>query len=348
MSCRDIHATTVFAFIIAVVSVAGLLVATLIPQWRVTRLVTFNRNAKNVTVYDGLWAKCVRQDGGSSCYFYDTEWYTRVDQLDLRVLQFALPLSILFSTLSLLLSMCGMCKTACCSDAPEDTTKSKCLVNSSGCHLVAGMFFFLAGGIAMAPSVWFLFYTKAMNRKYDNVFSDDFAVYVAIGCSGGLLLAALLLFMWYCMCKRLPSPFWLPFPTMSHSFSMQPLTANGYAPAVCTPQAYAPQAYAPQVYAPSVLDAQAYSQAQYAPSMGPQPPPHVFMSQVSAPDGYGSEAGTSYAGTSYAAHSYAPSQAYGSSYGGPPLLHAVQAVRHRDRHSRGDAGVLKPPAFLSF
>ncbi|KAG9342819.1 hypothetical protein JZ751_015691 [Albula glossodonta] len=309
MSCRDVHATTVFAFIIALVSVGGLLMATLIPQWRVTQLVTFNRNAKNVTVYDGLWAKCVRQEGSSNCYFYDSEWYTRVDQLDLRILQFALPFSILFSSLALLLSMCGMCKTACCPAAPEVDSKSKCLVNSAGCHLVAGMFLFLAGGISMAPSVWFLFYTKEMNRKYMKVFSDDFAVYVSIGCSGGLLLAALLMFMWYCMCKRLPSPFWLPFPSMSQSFSTQPLTANGYPSPV-----YAPQTYAPQVYAPSVLDAQAYSQSQYAPSMAPQPAPHVFMSQMSAPDGYGSEAGVSQA---YTAHSYAPSQAYGSSYGGP-------------------------------
>jgi len=73
MSCRDIHATNAFSFILALVSVGGMAVATLIPQWRVTRLVTFNRNAKNVSVYDGLWAKCVKQDGYSGCYFYDSE-----------------------------------------------------------------------------------------------------------------------------------------------------------------------------------------------------------------------------------------------------------------------------------
>ncbi|KAG7470011.1 hypothetical protein MATL_G00134830 [Megalops atlanticus] len=299
MSCRDIHATNVFAFIIALVSVGGLLVATLIPQWRVTKLITFNKHARNVTVYDGLWAKCVRQDGNPSCYFYDSEWYARVDQLDLRILQFALPFSLFFSSLALLLMMCGMCKTACCSaePAPEAAGKSRCLVNSAGCHLVAGMFLLLAGGIAMAPSVWFLFYTKEMNKKYDNVFSDDFAVYVAIGCSGGLLLAALLLFMWYCMCKRLPSPFWLPLPAMSHSFSTQPLTSNGYPSPV-----YAPQTYAPQVYAPD------------GPRRAvPAAAAHGYVSQISAPDGYGSEAGASQA---YTAHSYAPSQAYGSSYGG--------------------------------
>lgn len=73
MSCRDIHATNAFAFIIAFVSVGGIVVATFIPQWRITRLVTFNRNAKNISVYDGLWAKCVKQDGYSGCYYYDSE-----------------------------------------------------------------------------------------------------------------------------------------------------------------------------------------------------------------------------------------------------------------------------------
>lgn len=73
MSCRNIHATNAFSFIIAFVSVGGIAVAAVIPQWRITRLVTFNQNAKNVSVYDGLWAKCVQQDGYSGCYYYDSE-----------------------------------------------------------------------------------------------------------------------------------------------------------------------------------------------------------------------------------------------------------------------------------
>uniref|UniRef100_A0A673A9Y3 Claudin 12 n=1 Tax=Sphaeramia orbicularis TaxID=375764 RepID=A0A673A9Y3_9TELE len=206
-------------------------VAALIPQWRVTRLVTFNRNAKNISVYDGLWAKCVKQDGYSGCYYYDSEWYSKVDQLDLRLLQFCLPTGLLFGSLALLLCMAGMCKTCCCSDKPEpDIKTTRFLVNSAGCHLVAGMFLFLGGAIAIAPSVWFLFRTKEMNKRYDNIFSDGFAAYVSIGCSGGLMLAALLMFMWYCMCKKLPSPFWLPLPSMPTSLSTQPLTANGYPP----------------------------------------------------------------------------------------------------------------------
>lgn len=91
MTCRDIHATNAFAFIIALVSVGGLAVATVIPQWRTTRLFTTNLNARNVTVYDGLWTKCVRREGTTGCYYFDSDWYSKVDQLDLRLLQFCLP-----------------------------------------------------------------------------------------------------------------------------------------------------------------------------------------------------------------------------------------------------------------
>ncbi|KAJ8004973.1 hypothetical protein DPEC_G00141830 [Dallia pectoralis] len=335
MSCRDIHATNAFSFIIAFVSVGGIAVATLIPQWRVTQLVTFNKNAKNISVYDGLWAKCVKQDGYSGCYYYDAEWYSKVDQLDLRLLQFCLPTGLTFGSLALLLCLAGMCKTCCCSDKPEGDLKSICcLVNSPGCHLVAGMFLLLGGGISMAPSVWFLFRTKAMNIKYDRIFSDGFAVYVAIGCSGGLLLAALLMFMWYCMCKKLPSPFWLPLPTLPNSISTQPLTANGYPSSpVYAPAQTFPQMFPPQGYAPTVMDPQVYVPSQrYPHSMAPpaQQPQQVYVPQMSAPDG--SEVGASQAYSYAQSQSYAPSQVgyassqagyapsqagYASSYAGP-------------------------------
>lgn len=317
MSCRDIHATNLFAFLIALVSVSGLVVATLVPQWRITHLITFNRNARNVTVYDGLWAKCVKQQGSTGCYLYDTEWYSRVDQLDLRVLQFALPFSLLFSSLSLLLCMCGMCKTACCSTKPDPAPSNggNCLVNSAGCHLVAGMLLFVAGAIAMAPSVWFLYYTEVLNKRYDRLFANDFAAYVAIGCSGGLLLASLLFMMWYCMCKTLPSPFWPPLPAVSASLSTQPLVSNGYPSPVYAPQPLLPQGYTPvpvtepQIFAPvPVTEPQVFALPQsYAPPLG------YAQSVAPAPSTYrpahcGSEAGFSQA---YTTHSYAPSQAYG-------------------------------------
>ncbi|KAM8869640.1 claudin-12 [Spinachia spinachia] len=306
MSCRDIHATNAFAFLVAFVSVGGIAVAALIPQWRITRLVTFNRNAKNISVYDGLWAKCVKQDGYSGCYYYDSEWYAKVDQLDLRLLQFCLPTGLLFGSLALLLCMAGMCKTCCCSDKPEPDIKTiRFLVNNAGCHLVAGTFLFLGGAVTIAPSVWFLFHTKEMNIRYDNIFSDGFAVYVAIGCSGGLMLAALLMFMWYCMCKKLPSPFWLPLPSMPNSLSTQALTANGYPPS----PVYGPQIFPPQPFPPTVIDAQPYVTSQgYAQSA--VAPAQVYVSQVSPLDGYGSEVG----GTQ--AYSYAPSQGYASTYAG--------------------------------
>ncbi|XP_019747655.1 claudin-12 [Hippocampus comes] len=311
MSCRDIHATNAFAFIIAFVSVAGLSVAALVPQWRVTRLVTFNRNAKNISVYDGLWTKCVKQDGYSGCYYYDAEWYSKVDQLDLRLLQFCVPAALAFGSLALLLCMAGMCKTCCCSDKPDPDIKSiRFLVNSAGCHLVAGAFLFLGGGVAIAPSVWFLFGTKELNKRYDDIFSDGFAPYVSIGCSGGLMLAALLMFMWYCMCKKLPSPFWLPLSSMSTSASTQPLTANGFPPSPL----YAPQALPPQAYPPTVIDAQHYVPAQgYIQSVAAPAPAQVYMSQISAPDGYGSEVGGTQAYSYAPSHSYAPSQTYAPS-----------------------------------
>ncbi|XP_061811795.1 claudin-12 [Nerophis lumbriciformis] len=306
MSCRDIHATNAFAFFIAFVSVAGMAVAALIPQWRITRLVTFNRNAKNISVYDGLWVKCVKQDGYSGCYFYDSEWYSKVDQLDLRLLQFCLPAGLVFGSVALLLCMAGMCKTCCCSEKPEADIKSiRFLVNSAGCHLVAGTFLFLGGAIAVAPSVWFLFCTKELNNRYDNIFSDGFAVYVSIGCSGGLMLAALLMFMWYCMCKKLPSPFWLPLPSISTSASTQPLTANGFPPS----PVYGPQPFPlHQAYPPTVIDTQTYVPALgYVQSVAAPTPPQVYMSQISAPDGYCSEVGGGQA------YSYAPSQSCASS-----------------------------------
>ncbi|XP_062363766.1 claudin-12 isoform X3 [Cinclus cinclus] len=93
MGCRDVHAATVLAFLSGTASVAGLLAAVLLPNWRQMRLYTYNKNERNVTVYTGLWIKCARFDGSRDCVIYDPQWYTAVDQLDLRVLQFALPLS---------------------------------------------------------------------------------------------------------------------------------------------------------------------------------------------------------------------------------------------------------------
>uniref|UniRef100_A0A8C0MTH0 Cyclin-dependent kinase 14 n=13 Tax=Carnivora TaxID=33554 RepID=A0A8C0MTH0_CANLF len=143
MGCRDVHAATVLSFLCGIASVAGLFAGTLLPNWRKLRLITFNRNEKNLTVYTGLWVKCARYDGSSDCLMYDTTWYSSVDQLDLRVLQFALPLSILIAMGALLLCLIGMCNTAFRSSVPN-IKLAKCLVNSAGCHLVAGLLFFLA------------------------------------------------------------------------------------------------------------------------------------------------------------------------------------------------------------
>ncbi|XP_016375607.1 uncharacterized protein LOC107714310 [Sinocyclocheilus rhinocerous] len=191
----------------------------------------------------------------------------------------------------------------------QSKKNSRCLVNSSGCHLVAGMLLFLGGAIAMPPSVWFLFHTRNLNERYDNLFAVEFGVYVAIGSAGGLLLATVLMFMWYCMCKKLSSPFWLPLPegpAMTNSLSAQPLMTNGLP---------SPMTYAPQSFPPAVLDAPTFVPAQGYPQIAPtQPmPPHVYMPQMSIPDSYGSEVGASQAYRYAPSQSYAPSQGYAPS-----------------------------------
>ncbi|XDA75430.1 hypothetical protein R6Z07F_005595 [Ovis aries] len=176
MGCRDVHAATVLSFLCGIASVAGLFAGTLLPNWRKLRLITFNRNEKNLTVYTGLWVKCARYDGGNDCLMYDAAWYSSVDQLDLRVLQFALPLSILIAMGALLLCLIGMCNTAFRSSVPN-IKLAKCLVNSAGCHLVAGLLFFLAGTVSLSPSIWVIFYNIHLNRKFEPVFAFDYAVY---------------------------------------------------------------------------------------------------------------------------------------------------------------------------
>lgn len=209
MACRNIHAATVFAFLFGMASVGGLIAATLIPQWRITRLITFNKNAKNVTINDGLWVKCVRLDGSTACLVYDKEWYSTLDQLDLRVLQFALPISILIAVFALMLCFIGMCNTAFGPEVPNFNL-AKCLVNSAGCHLVAALLYLLAGALSITPSIWVIFHTADLSKKFGPLFSPDISVYLAIGSAGGMLLTSCLLFLWYCACKALPSPFWQP------------------------------------------------------------------------------------------------------------------------------------------
>lgn len=192
------------------------------------RLYTFNKNERNVTVYTGLWIKCARIDGSRDCVIYDPQWYTAVDQLDLRVLQFALPLSMFTAVSALFLCLIGMCNTAFVSSVPN-VKLAKCLVNSAGCHLVAGLLFLLACAICLTPSVWVIFYNNYLNRKYEPVFSFDISVFIAIASAGGLFFTSVLLFLWYCACKSLPSPFWQPLyshaPSM-HSYASQPYSAR--------------------------------------------------------------------------------------------------------------------------
>ncbi|KAG2465014.1 claudin-12 [Polypterus senegalus] len=233
MACRNIHAATVFAYIFGMASVAGLITATVAPNWRLMRLISFNKNAKNVSVSIGLWIKCFRIEGDSECALYETDWYSNMDQLDLRVLQFALPFSIFFASLAALLCLIGICNTAFGREAPN-INLAKCLVNSAGCHLVAALLFFLSGALSLTPSVWVIFQTNDMNKKYASIYATSTATYLAIASAGGMLFTSCLLMLWYCACKALPSPFWQPLPSQpasvhsypSHSYASPPYSSR--------------------------------------------------------------------------------------------------------------------------
>ncbi|XP_043921388.1 claudin-12 [Protopterus annectens] len=228
MACRDVHATTLFTVFCGVLSIAGLVAATLLPHWRQMKLYTVNKNEKNLTVYIGLWVKCVTRDGDTGCTVYDEYWYTSTDQLDLRFLQLALPVSIVIAVSSLILTLVGICNTVFISE-PPNASLVKCAVNSAGCHLVAGMLYMLASVISITPSIWVIFYNVHLNAKYEPIFFLDVAVYVAITSAGGLLLASSLLFLWYCACKALPSPFWQPLysqPASMYNYSAPPYSTR--------------------------------------------------------------------------------------------------------------------------
>lgn len=228
MGCQEVHAATLFAFVSGTASIAGLFAATLLPQWRQMSLYTFNRNEKNLTIFTGLWVKCARFDGTSECVMFDTDWYATVDQLDIRVLQFAIPFSILTAASALLLCLIGICNTTFSSNVPN-LKLAACLVNSAGCHLVAGLLYILAGTMSITPSIWSIFYNDFLNRKFGPFFTYDSAVFVAIGSSGGMYFTSVMLFLWYCACKSLPSPFWQPLYSQApslHSYVSAPYSAR--------------------------------------------------------------------------------------------------------------------------
>ncbi|XP_067882330.1 claudin-12 [Heterodontus francisci] len=225
MACHDLHAATVLALLCGLASVGGLFGATLLPQWRLQRLYSTNKNDRNVSVSDGLWTRCVRFEGRRDCAFTDAGWYKTLDQLDLRVLQFALPFAMVVACLATLLCSMGMCNTACSSKIPN-VNLVKCLVNSAGCHLVSGTLYLLSAALTFTPSLWVIFHTAQLNRQYGAAWSVGTAAYLALGSAAGLLLTAVLLFLWYCACKALPSPFWQPLS--SYPDSVQTYASGPY------------------------------------------------------------------------------------------------------------------------
>ncbi|XP_059499804.1 claudin-12 [Stegostoma tigrinum] len=218
MACHDLHVTTALALLCGLASAGALLGATLLPQWRVQRLQSPNRNDRNVTVSDGLWSRCVRFEGSGigGCSLDDPTWYRTLDQLDLRLLQFALPVSLLAACSASLLCLLGMCHGACSSKI-RSVDLVKCLVNAAGCQLVAGTLYLLAAALVCAPSLWLLFHTAELSRRHPSSWSPGLAAFLALGSGAGLLLASGLLFLWYCTCRPLPPPFWQPLGSYPES-----------------------------------------------------------------------------------------------------------------------------------
>ncbi|XP_043545364.1 claudin-12 [Chiloscyllium plagiosum] len=228
MACHGPHVAPALALLCGLASASALLGATLLPQWRLQQLQSPNRNDRNVTVSDGLWSRCVRFEGPSSssaatgagrggCALDDPTWYRTLDQLDLRCLQFALPLALLAACSASLLCLLGMCHGACSSKI-RSVDLVKCLVNAAGCQLVAGTLYLLSAALVCAPSLWLLFHTAELSRRHPpSAWSPGPAAFLALGSGAGLFLASGLLFLWYCTCRPLPPPFWQPLGSYPES-----------------------------------------------------------------------------------------------------------------------------------
>ncbi|XP_051865350.1 claudin-12 [Pristis pectinata] len=211
MACRELQAATGLALLCGLCSLAGLLTATLLPRWRLQRLTSPNRHEQNLTVSAGLWIRCVRPQGEGRCAYRDAEWYRSLDQLDLRLLQLALPLALASASAAALLGALGACRAACSGRAPR-AGLARCLVNSAGCQLGAGLLFLLSAGLALGPTAWLLLHTGRLNRRYGPAWSAGPAAYLALGSGAGLAVAGTLLLLWYCACRPLPAPLWQPLP----------------------------------------------------------------------------------------------------------------------------------------
>ncbi|XP_062893372.1 claudin-12 [Mobula hypostoma] len=209
MACREVQAATGLALLCGVCSLGGLLAATLLPRWRLQRLASASRHQPNLSVSSGLWTRCVRAQGEARCTFRDPDWYRSLDQLDLRLLQLALPLALTAATAAALLGALGLCHAACSGRAPR-AGLARCLVNSAGCQLVAGLLDLLAAGLVLGPTVWLLLHTSRLNRRYGPTWSAGPAAYLALGSGGGLALAGGLLLLWYCACRPPPVLLWQP------------------------------------------------------------------------------------------------------------------------------------------
>ncbi|XP_032872441.1 claudin-12 [Amblyraja radiata] len=201
MSCPRVQLTPVLSLLGGLVSLSTLLASTLSPSWRSQRLASGGRTQANLTVTDGLWERCVRVESGSDrCIYRDVQWYRTVDQLDIRLLQLGLPLSLGVGTIALFLTALGVCQTACTSSTPGSGI-THCSVNSAGCFLISGVLYLLSCALCLSPTLYLLFHTRRLNQRFGPDWTSGIGVLLALGSAAGLLGCAGLQTLWYCLCR---------------------------------------------------------------------------------------------------------------------------------------------------
>lgn len=205
MSCPRVQLTPVLSLLGGLVSLSTLLASTLNPSWRSQRLASGGRTQANLTVTDGLWERCVRAESGSGsgsdrCIYRDVQWYRTVDQLDIRLLQLGLPLSLGVGTIALFLTALGVCQTACTSSTPGSGI-THCSVNSAGCFLISGVLYLLSCALCLSPTLYLLLHTRRLNQRFGPDWTSGIGVLLALGSAAGLLGCAGLQTLWYCLCR---------------------------------------------------------------------------------------------------------------------------------------------------
>ncbi|XP_030043555.1 claudin-7 [Microcaecilia unicolor] len=164
-------------FVLALLGWIALIVATIMPQWRMSSYANDNIITA-VAIYQGLWMACTTLSTGQiSCKVYDS-----ILQLDsaLQATRALMVVSIVFGVLGMAVSAMGMKCTKC---GGEDKVKK------SRIAMVGGFLFLIGGLCALIACSWYGhqiiqdFYNPytPVNSKY------EFGAGVFIGWAGSLL-----------------------------------------------------------------------------------------------------------------------------------------------------------------